>query len=280
MTQIINHNGEFVDAEQPLFTADNRAFMYGDALFETIRVVNGEARFLSDHTARLHRGMQTLDMQFPEVWDQTYFAKLIHDLYNQNQLSGAARLRWEVYRMPGGYYTPTSTDVGFILQMSSLVNEEYTLNLKGLSVAVFADCKKVYDQLANLKTSNSLCYVMAGIYKKQKGLDDCFIMNSEGNISETISSNVFVVKNGELYTPALSQACVAGIMRSQIIKIAKMHDKKIFEGKLDIHALMQADEIFITNAITGIQWVGAFRDKRYFNTSARWFLDQLNLDTV
>lgn len=277
MQQYINHNGKLEDVHTPLFTADNRGFMYGDALFETIRVINGASLFFEDHMNRLVDGMTYMHMKFSPEWDYPFFESQVKELLIKNNHSDAARVRLEVYRMPGGYYTPSNSDVGFVLQSAALSNTDFALSPKGVTIDVYKDTLKSFGKLSNLKSSNSLCYVLAGIYKNQKSLDDCLLLNTDGHIAETISSNIFAVHNGELFTPALDQACVSGVMRAQVLKIAQANKKKVREGCLTVDDLLKADEVFLTNAINGIRWVVAFRSKRYFNTTAKWFCEQLNL---
>jgi branched-chain amino acid aminotransferase len=272
----VNHNGELIADTTPLFTADNRAFQYGDGLFETIRFVNGVPLFFEDHFHRLLSGMMLLQMKFEDKPDLDYFKEQIVLLCDKNNHSAAARVRLELYRKPGGYYTPDESLAGFIIQTEALASPVFEIAQKGLKIDIYKEVQRPLDKLSNLKTVNSLPFVLAGLYKKQKGFDDCLLFNSAGTIAESISSNIFMVRQGVLYTPSLNEGCVAGIMRLQVIKIAKQQGKKIIEKSLTVDELLLADEVFLTNAITGIRWVVAFRDKRYFNTTSKWFVEQLN----
>jgi branched-subunit amino acid aminotransferase/4-amino-4-deoxychorismate lyase len=276
LQQFVNHNGEIVDSNTPVFTANNRAFLYGDALFETIRVVKGVPLFFEDHFHRLLSGMMVLQMKFERTLDLNYFKDQIVQLAAVNKHEDAARVRMEFYRKAGGYYTPENNDIGFLIQTEKLEQAEYRLNPKGLKVDVYKDQLKPVGLLSNLKTCNSLLFILAGIYKTQKGLDDSLLLNSRGTLSESLSSNIFIVVNGVLLTPPLQDACVAGVMRNQIFKIAKKRNKKIIEKSISVDDLLAADEIFLTNAISGIRWVVAFRHKRYFNTMAKWLAEELN----
>ncbi|HTM99809.1 MAG TPA: aminotransferase class IV, partial [Pedobacter sp.] len=119
------------------------------------------------------------------------------------------------------------------------------------------------------KTSNALLYVMAGLYQKQHRLDEAIILNQNGFLCESTSSNVFVVYDNQIYTPALSEGCVAGVMRSVILKIAKMNDIQVIEAQISPEILKQADEVFVTNASSGVRWVMGYGKKRYFNEMAK-----------
>jgi branched-chain amino acid aminotransferase len=117
---------------------------------------------------------------------------------------------------------------------------------------------------------------MASLYARSKGLDDCLLQNYKLGIIEATSSNLFIVSNGVLYTPSLEDGCVGGIMRMQVINIALENQIKVYECNLNPQNLLAADEIFLTNAINGIQWVGSYRTKRYFNEMSRRMIGLLN----
>src|SRR5688572_16669538 len=107
----INLNGSIVDASQPVLMHSNRAFRYGDAVFETIRLMNGEILFFEKHLARLRRSMEMLSMNWPSTFSFQQLHLLIRHLDQVNNLGGNARIRFEVYRKEGGYYTPHTNDI-------------------------------------------------------------------------------------------------------------------------------------------------------------------------
>jgi branched-chain amino acid aminotransferase len=117
---------------------------------------------------------------------------------------------------------------------------------------------------------------MAGLYKNKIGSGDCLVLNTDGRVAEAISSNIFLVDNGKVFTPALTEACVAGVMRETIIEHLQSHRIPIIEKGIAIEDLLKADEIFLTDVIHGIRWVSAFRTKRYFNNFSRSLLSEIN----
>jgi branched-subunit amino acid aminotransferase/4-amino-4-deoxychorismate lyase len=121
-----------------------------------------------------------------------------------------------------------------------------------------------------------LLYVMTAIAAKEKHLDDLLIVNEKDAILESSNSNLFLVSNGVLYTPSLEEGCLAGTMRMQIINIAIQHGVKVYECTILPQNLLAAEEVFLTNAIRGILWVGGYRTKRYFNTLGRKLQAYLN----
>ncbi len=121
-----------------------------------------------------------------------------------------------------------------------------------------------------------MLFVMAGLYKQQNKLDDAFILNQNGFLCETISANVFVLYRDHLYTPALSEGCIGGVMRQVVMELATANNIPMTEAQLDPEILNQADEVFITNASRGIQWVMGFGRKRYFNEISKVLMEALN----
>jgi len=231
--------------------------------------------FLRDHITRLKLGMTVLRMNLPAELNTDNIHEFIINLLKHNVHAPNARVRLTVFRNNGGYYTPETNDISFLIESEELTTG-YELNHKGFWVDIYADIKKSINKLSNIKTGNALMYVMAGIAKQSMKLDECFLINENGTICESISSNIFVVKNGTLYTAPLTEGCVAGVMRKQIMTLATENKILTFESAITSYTLMNGDEVFLTNSINGIQWVGQFKDKFYTNKMAIFFTDKLN----
>lgn len=267
-------NGHLISIYEPSVSFANRAFRYGDSLFETIRICNNKVMFLRDHITRLKLGMTVLRMNLPaELNTENIYEFIIH-LLKHNTHAPNARVRLTVFRNEGGYYTPETNDISFLIESEEL-SHGYELNQKGYWVDIYADIKKSINKLSNIKSGNALMYVMAGLAKQSMKLDDCFLINENGTICESISSNIFVVKNGTLYTAPLSEGCVAGVMRKQIMTLATENKILTFESAITSYTLLNGDEVFLTNSIKGVQWVGQFKDKFYTNKMAMFFNDKL-----
>ena len=273
----ILHNDEFVPATQPILTAHNRGFRYGDGLFESMRMVNGKLKFAEQHADRLKAGMKALKMEGGNLLDEYFLKQKTAELCKKNKLKDNVRFRLSVYRDGEGLYTPATNKSGYVLEASSLTESNYELNKKGLIVDVYDELTKSVDKLSNYKTCNSLVYVMAGLYKKQYSLDEVFILNHKGFLCESISSNVFVVYDKQIYTPALSEGCITGVMRGVVMNIAKSNNIPIVEAQINPEVLKEAEEVFITNAIGGIRWVMGYGRKRYFNEMTKLLSAKLNL---
>jgi branched-chain amino acid aminotransferase len=275
MPSFINFNGEILPADTPMLAISNRAFKYGDGLFESMRLVNGQLKFADLHANRLQRGMMDLKMDGYSNLDAWFLKEKAEELAIWNKVKHG-RLRLTVYRDAGGLYTPNDSRAGWCLEIQPDEGPAYQLNNKGVIMNVYTELLKPVNYLSGHKTCNSLIYVMAGIYKMQHRLDDVFILNQNGYLCEALSSNVFVWYDNHLYTPALSEGCVAGIMRQVIITLALENNIPVTEAQINPDILNEADEVFLTNATRGIQWVMGYGVKRYFNRLSKELIEELN----
>lgn len=274
--KLVNVNGVVVPADQAVFSGENRGFRYGDGLFESMRMVRGEVKNLPLHVDRLHKGLKALKMESWAHLDDWFIRQNAEELARRNKLSGDARIRLTVYREGDGLYTPDSNKTGYLMEMSGLNESHYPGSEKGLIVDVYDEVTKSRGQLANLKTCNALVYVLAGVFRKRNQLDEVLILNDAGFLCESMTSNLFVVYQKKLYTPALAEGCIAGVMRQVIIRIAKENGLEPIEAQINPQILNEAEEIFLTNAVQGVQWVMGYNNKRYFNEVSRFLLEKLN----
>ncbi|MBA7649526.1 Aminodeoxychorismate lyase [subsurface metagenome] len=269
-------NGKFLLSTENTLLHNNRAFCYGDAVFETIHCLGTEPQFFERHWTRLLHGMKLLKMEAGSDFIQETIRYSVEKLLNKNRIFKGARIRFMIFRDHGGLYTPEKNSVSWLMESSVLEHERYELNTKGMVVGIYDGVYKPANKLSNLKTTNALIYILAGLYCKENDLDECFVLNQYSRIAECISSNVFLVVEDEIVTPALSEGCIAGVMRQIVIDTASSKDYKLSERAISGKDLIKAEEIFITNAIQGIRWVGAYKDRRYFNFIARRLISSLN----
>ena len=276
MNEYINLNGELFAKNEAIFTANNRAFRYGDSLFETIHANGTEIQFLDAHIDRLIAGMKTIGMIIPINFRDNLKTNITY-LIHKNKAFAGTRIRLSVFRNDGGLYTPTNNSISYLIETSKLEHDHYILNKKGLKIDIYNDCKKLPGIISQFKTGNSLLYILAGNYKESMELDDCLLINERENPIESISSNLFIVKDEVVMTPSVNSGAVAGIMREQIIKTALNINRTVYDDcVITQNDLLEADEIFLTNAISGIRWVVAFKDRRYFNKTAKQLTEALN----
>jgi branched-chain amino acid aminotransferase len=272
----IIHNGEERPDSIPYLSAQNRAFKFGDGLFESIRIIDGKAVNLDIHYKRLISGMQALEIERPVIFSIDYLKNLLQILIAKNKITQGGRARLTVYREADGNYLPTNSACSFVLEVHPYENNKFTLNEKPLKVDIFDEIRKPYNKISAFKTSSSLLYIMAALHAKKENLDDVLLLNDKGNIIESSTSNVFIVGNGVLYTPPIQEGCVGGVMRMVLINAAIANGIKVYECNLTPQNFLAADEILLTNAIKGIQWAGSYRSKRYFNDFAKKLTNLIN----
>ncbi len=272
----INNNETIVPASEFSIHAGSRAFLYGDGVFESIRIRNGIPLNLENHIRRMLEGAKAIKIRVPSYFTIEFFEVRIRELCQKSGISQGGFCRLSLDRMNGGKFKPETNDAQFLIEVKPLDNNDFLLNTKGLEVDVFTDLKKQKNSLANFKTKNCLLYVMASIKAQERQLDDLLISNDTGGIIESSSSNLFVISNGVLYTPGLEDGCLAGTMRMQIINLAIRNNIRVYESNILPQNLLVADEVFLTNAISGITWISGYRTKRYFNTISKRLTFMLN----
>jgi len=272
----VNNNGVLVPTESYSIKAGNRAYIYGDGLFESIRVVNGLPINMENHFKRLSEGMKALRIQMAAEFSSTFFSNEIISLCEQNKIEKGGRVRLSIDRKQGGFFMPHNNEAEYFIEANSLPNNKFMLNEAGYKVDQFEDMKKQINLLSSFKTKNGLLYIMAKLRARELGQDDLLIQNDRMGIIEGGSANLFIVSNGVLYTPGLDSGCLGGTMRMQIINIALAHNIKVYECNISPQNLLVADEVFLTNAIEGIIWVSSYRTKQYVNTMSRQLIEKLN----
>ena len=276
----ISLNGKIVPATQPHFISTNRALRYGDGLFEGIRTkatrlqTEPNILFYEDHIERLFKGMNALGFTIPDNFSSVYFYKLISELLIANKISGDAIIRIQVYRAHAGLYEPINDQIEFFIESFDASVDSYKWNESGITISIFNEWKKDFNPAMNFKTCNSQVYVMASRYKRDIKLDDALILNSKGNIADATSSNVFIWKENKLITPALTEACIGGVVRKNLIAFAKQNNIEAEERAITISEIKNADELFLTNISKGIRWVKSCDGKQFNNSKTKQFTER------
>jgi branched-chain amino acid aminotransferase len=270
------HNGEFVSDTATHIAKDNRAFRFGDGFFESMRIVNGRALFLENHFARIISTANALKIQLPTGFTIDLLRSQVLEVLRRNDIALGGRMRITFYRKSTGFYLPKQDEMTYFIEAEPLADNEFVLNATGRMVDIFTEYKKEINKLSVFKTLNCQLYVQAAIHARDKGLDEALIQNNKLSIIESNSSNLFIVSNGVLYTPTLEDGCVAGTMRMNIINLALENKIKVYECTLNPQNLLAADEMFLTNAVRGIEWIVGYRTKRYFNDMSKRLMVVLN----
>lgn len=249
-------NGNFLPAAEPVFTPQNRSFRYGDGVFETIKVYKGKILLEQFHHDRLFLSLKMLQMKF--AFTASYLSLLITELCEKNNCINSARVRLAVYRNQ-------QNDAEFIIEAFPLDKEINKWNEQGLVIDIYPYARKNADAFSNLKTANFLPYMLAEIFAKEKGIDDALVLNAFNNIADSSKANIFLLKKKEIFTPAIHQGCVSGVMRRFLMDELKTHGYRLRQQEISEAQLLDADEVFLTNSIFDMRWIKKFRDKTYSN---------------
>jgi len=261
----VNHNGIITPENTAIFTAQNRAFRYGDALFESIRMFDGRLPFLPYHYERLLKGMKVLGYDIPAHYEVSFFENEIRRLIGKTEKNDQNhRIRLSVYRADGGLYTPESDKPIFIIEHKKITDNQIITNKNGLKIGLYDEIKLPLSPLSNLKTSNALPYILAARFCKKNQLDDCIVFNQSDRIAETYKANIFLVKKNKIYTPPISEGCIEGIMRRVIIEFLHEMKNEVIETPLSQEDLKEGQGIFISNATRGVQWVAEVKDVKNY----------------
>lgn len=257
---MINFNGNLESKNNFSLSIQNRAFKFGDALFETIKVEDGRIVFIEDHYFRLMASMRMLRMKISMKFALEFFEKEILRTIEANKLINA-RVRFSIFRNDGGLYLPKDNTTSYLIeaeQLSSTLKTDYEVDL-------FKDHYLYSGMLSTLKTNNKILNVIASVYASENGLDNCILLNENKQIVEAINSNIFLVNDHQITTPSLSEGCLKGIVRKNIISLINNDSTyEIFETAISPFELQKADEVFLTNSIAGIQSVTKYRKNIWY----------------
>ncbi len=279
MTQrtFVNLNGKIIAENEPLFTSQNRAFRYGDGLFESFRAFGQEIPFFKAHFNRLLSGMKLLQMDMPITFTETFIFNEIQHLLRVNKFFKSAVIRFSVFRNDGGKFLPKTNTVSYLIETTSSNESAYVLNNKGLTIGVFSDFPKVATPFSWFKSANAQIYIAAALSAHSAGMDDVLLVNEKNEIMEATSSNVFFVRENYLFTPSLDSGIVQGIMRQKVIEVALKNNFIVYdEVAINEQEIGTFDEIFLTNSVKGIQWISAYKSHRFFKKTAKFLIEKIN----
>jgi branched-chain amino acid aminotransferase len=273
---MINCNGKIQDISN-IAIEDNRGFLFGDAIFETIKVNGTKILFLEEHYLRLMASMRICRMEIPMSFTMEFIEEEILKLIDLQLNKISNRIRFSVFRDAEGFYNPASNDVQFIITSSELTSEKYTFSSSNYEVELFKDFHVSKHLLATLKTNNKMINVVASVFAKENGFENCLLINDDKNVVEAINGNVFMKVGNQLITPPTLDGCLNGIMRKQIIAIVnKMENIELIEKSISPFDLQKADELFISNVINGIQPITKYRKKEFTSEVSKEITELLN----
>ena len=273
---MVNYNGTLVE-DSGITIHQNRGFLYGDAVFETIKILDSKVLFLEDHYFRLMASMRIVRMEIPMTFTMEFFEEQILKVAATLETVSSLRARFTVFRQAGGFYLPKTNAVEFIITAEPLENAMYSFDNSAYEVELFKDFYVTKQLLSTLKSTNKMVQITGSIFAHENGYDNCLLMNDEKNVVEALQSNIFMLLDGQLITPPVLDGCLNGVMRKQVLAIAnKMEGLEVLEKSISPFDLQKADELFLTNVIKGIQPITKYRKKEYKSELASELLKKLN----
>ncbi|WP_158850417.1 aminotransferase class IV [Algibacter sp. L1A34] len=275
---MVNFNENILE-DNTLLSINNRGFAYGDALFETIKASYGKLLFWEDHYFRLMASMRIMRMEIPMNFTMEFLEEQILETLTANNLSNASsRVKLTVFRNEGGLYLPETNNISFLITAKPIDTDFYVVKDAFYEVDLFKDYYVSPSLLSSLKTNNKVLNVVGSIYAKENKLDNCLLLNTDKQVIEALNGNVFVVKGKVIKTPPISNGCLKGVMRKQIIETIKaLPEYELVEEPISPFELQKADEIFITNVIVGIQAVAKYRKKIFKSEISKLLIQKLNI---
>ncbi len=266
-----SHNGVFFPEGENTLNARNRAFLYGDGFFETLHANGMEMQLFNFHWQRILDAFEILDLQMPVEFKNNPLALKEHlrKLLHKNRFFQGVRIRITFYRESPGLYYPTQNRTSYLIRLEKLESNKYVLNTLGLDIGICDDMTHPHLPWSGFKTLNSLIFIHAAKKIRELDFDDCLFIDSKGYLIEALASNIFVLEGKKLYTPPIDVGCVKGVMRRFILNSASQVGVEAKEKKIHKDFLAVADEVWLSNAISGIKWVLSYKERRYFNVVAK-----------
>ena len=273
---MVNFNGIISPSEKLMLSYQNRAFKYGDAIFDTLKYQDGYVPYLEDHYFRLMSSLRMLRMKIPMNFTLNYYQEEILKTVKANKL-GNARIRVTVFRKDGGLYKPEDNNINFLVEVSKLVLKSQDV----YKMELFKDFPVQKGLLSTIKSNNRIINVLASVYAKEFDFHNCILINDSKNIVEAINANIFIIKGIDIYTPALEEGCIDGIIRKKIIEMIEGQESyRIHQTTISPFELLKCDEIFVTNSIFNIQSVTQYKNKKYGNTQTLKLIELFESFTV
>jgi branched-chain amino acid aminotransferase len=225
-----------------------------------MKMVNGRIALEAYHFDRLFSSLELLQMNCGI--SKEVFKQQIRELSKRNNCEELGRIRLTLFRT-------NSNEVGYSIEATSLDKEINQWNDMGWHIDICPHVRRAPDAFSHIKACNYLPYIMAARFAEEHDLHEALILNAFENICDASKTNLFLIKNHVIYTPSLDQGCISGVMRRFVIEEIRKKDWVVKETIITKNMLIEADEIFMTNAIQGIRWVKQFRVAYYKNNITR-----------
>ncbi|MFD2116460.1 branched-chain-amino-acid transaminase [Paenibacillus yanchengensis] len=244
--QWIYLNGEFVSKEDAKISVYDHGFLYGDGIFEGIRIYDGNIFKNKEHLDRLYDSAKSIMLDIPLTIEEME-AAVIETLRRNEMRDGYIRLI--VSRGPGNLgldprRCPTASVIIIVEQLAIYSEEAYRDGLVSVSVS---QRRNIPDALnPKIKSLNYLNNILVKIQANLAGVGEAIMLNAQGYVAEGSSDNIFIVKNNVVYTPPCYIGALEGITRAAIMELCEQLGYKLKEEPFTLHDVYVADEVFFT----------------------------------
>lgn len=270
---MINFNGRLIPTSQFHLNYDNRGLKFGDGVFDTLKIINGNISFLEAHYFRLMASMRMLRMEIPSYFTLEYYQNQILTLAEENSAIDLSRVRFTAYRKSGGLYTPITNEIDFLIEVTNLDTIE---GFSEYEVDLYKDLYNYSGRLSTIKTTNKMLNILAGIYASENDLNTCLLLNERKSVVESIQGNIFLVFDNKVVTSSLEEGCIKGVIRTKLLELLNRSLKYTIEERaISPFELQKADELFVTNSVIDIQPVTKYRKKQYSTSISLELLQEL-----
>lgn len=266
-----NLNGVLYDRLPDVLAQFGRAYMYGDGIFESIRMFSSKMPLWKYHADRLNQSLLKLSITLPE--------SISPDVLREEILktaSGNSRIRLMLWRNTGGLYLPDQSDAIFLISVSHSSDARYPVHESGLTVSLSQKIQVPVDYYSGIKSLSASRYVNAAMEARERNLDDVLLLNSKGNVCESSNSNIFWISNNEYFTTPDGDGQIQGVFQQFLRETLYKSGISVTEKPCTFASLLQADEILLTNAVTGIRWVRQLGDVPKTGLNARLLTETVN----
>lgn len=243
-------NGKFIDIRRAKISIFDRSFLYGDAVFETMRAYAGVIFKLDEHILRLLDSLKAIKIR--HVYKKEYLKKSVYNCLNANKLK-SAYVRLVVTRGEGRFGIGYKDDFtpNLIIVAKDFEGYPEWMFERGISAKIIGVANE-YSVLSKIKSANYLNLILARFNAKEMGFDEAILTNTKAQVTEGATSNIFLVKSNSLITPSIESGVLPGITRGVIIGIAKRLKIRVTEKSVSRGELYGADEAFLTNSLAEV----------------------------
>lgn len=241
--KIVCLNGRFLDEDRAMISVNDAGFLYGEAIYETLRTVHGTILNLKGHLSRLQRSAKYVGIPLPSL--KTIEGWLVESVKRSSFEGVALRIRLTVSGGVHGF-DEDAKEPTILITVRPLEEVSEKRRMQGMKVVTYA----IERPFPQAKTTNMVPTLLARRSMRKKKAYEVLFVDHNGFVTEGSISNVFLVKKNQLLTP--KSALLAGTTRERILALAKRHRWKLIEKDVPLKELHAADELFMCNAPRGV----------------------------